>query len=97
MDTGRYYLDLIVTNTFGCKDSIRDSINVFPLPIPQFTFTPITGAPPLLVNFSNESTGASTYIWNFGDDSTSTATSPSHLYTDSATYFINLFLLKGLL
>jgi len=89
-DTGTYHLDLIVTSNFGCKDSIRDSIIVHPLPIPLFTFTPSIGAPPLLVSFNNLTSGTNTYFWNFGDNNNSTDISPTHNYLDSNIYIINL-------
>jgi PKD repeat protein len=90
IDTGFYYLDLNITTDLGCTDSIRDSINVFALPIPDFTFTPTTGAPPLTVNFTNLTIGASQHLWLFGDDSSSTLTSPTYIYQDSSNYTINL-------
>ncbi len=89
-DTGLYYVDLVILSDLGCTDSIRDSINVYPLPSPNFTFDPLTGAPPLIINFTNTSNGNNTYFWTFGDDSTSTEISPSHLYQDSSLYDVNL-------
>jgi PKD repeat protein len=90
IDTGSYYIDLILLTDFGCKDSIRDSIQVFPLPDPSFTFTPTTGSPLQLIDFTNETSGTNTCSWNFGDDATSTEINPSHLYQDSSTYVIRL-------
>jgi PKD repeat protein len=90
IDTGYYYLDLIVSTNLGCNDSIRDSINIFPLPVPNFSFNPTSGAPPLAVNFTNLTNGSNQYFWSFGDDSTTILNSPSHLYQDSSNYNINL-------
>jgi PKD repeat protein len=90
IDTGYYYLDLIVTTDFGCTDSIRDSINILPLPVPDFNFDPTTGAPPLTVNFTNITNGNNQYLWSFGDDSSSILHSPSHIYQDSSNYNIKL-------
>jgi PKD repeat protein len=90
IDTGYYYLDLIVSTNLGCNDSIRDSINIFPLPVPNFSFNPTTGSPPLTVNFTNLTNGSNQYFWSFGDDSTTILHSPSHLYQDSSNYNINL-------
>lgn len=89
-DTGFFLVDLLVLTDFGCRDSIRDSIYVASLPTPDFTFTPTTGAPPLLVAFTNQSLGANLYNWNFGDDSTSNEVSPTHFYVDSSNYSIQL-------
>jgi len=43
------------------------------------------------VNFTNNSTNSVTYLWDFGDGSaTSTATTPSHTYTATGTYTVEL-------
>lgn len=52
----------------------------------------ITGAP---CSYTINYTGASnlpnaTYLWSFGDGTTSTLQSPTHAYTSSGTYYINL-------
>ncbi|MGB0888598.1 MAG: PKD domain-containing protein, partial [Vicingaceae bacterium] len=89
-DTGYYYIELKVTSSVGCKDSIIDSVFVAPLPQPLFTFTPDVGAPPLIVNFNNLTQGTNTYYWDFGDGNNSLDTSPTYTYLDSNAYTINL-------
>jgi gliding motility-associated-like protein len=51
-----------------------------------------TGCPPLLVNFTNNSTNGASYLWDFGDGSpTSTAhTPPAHTYTTAGSYTVRL-------
>jgi PKD repeat protein len=60
-------------------------------PVASFTGTPVSGAVPLTVVFTNASTGSPTsYSWAFGDGGTSTAASPSHTYTAAGTYTVAL-------
>lgn len=59
--------------------------------VANFTGTPLTGAIPLPVTFTDSSTGTITSrAWTFGDGGTSTATNPSHTYTTAGTYTVAL-------
>ncbi|MFM9007846.1 MAG: PKD domain-containing protein, partial [Bacteroidota bacterium] len=53
---------------------------------PAFSFN----ANNLSVAFSNTSTNGSTYAWDFGDGNSSASASPSHLYSASGTYQVEL-------
>lgn len=89
--TGIQNTTLIATSDFGCKDSITKQITIYPNPIVAFTSDLIYGAPPLVINFDNTSS-AGNYIWDFGDGtSTSSITNPSHVYTDTGSYQVNLY------
>jgi PKD repeat protein len=90
VDTGIYNLKLKVENSFGCTDSVIKTIAVHPLPVPNFTFSPEIGLPPLDVIFTNSSIGGNTYEWDFGDGNTSTNYNPIYTYTDSNTFEIKL-------
>ena len=64
-------------------------------PTAAFSGTPLTGTAPLNVMFTDSSTGTSitNRRWDFGDGNISnyaTATNPSHRYTSSGTYSVNL-------
>jgi len=90
---GLYGIELTVTNSFGCIDSLKkpDYITVHSLPVAGFTFDP--AYPGLLsseINFSDMSTGANAWAWNFGDGFNSTHQNPIHVYTDTGSYFILL-------
>lgn len=45
---------------------------------------------PMTVNFTNTSSNVSNAVWNFGDNGTSTQYNPSHVYTASGTYNVQL-------
>lgn len=89
-DTGVFNLKLKVANSFGCLDSVTKVISIYPLPVPEFTFSPQIGLPPLEVDFTNNSTGANAYEWDFGDNNTSTSFGPVYTYTDSNIFDIKL-------
>ncbi|MEV4026819.1 ThuA domain-containing protein [Actinosynnema sp. NPDC050801] len=64
-------------------------------PIARATATPNSGGTPLTVQFSSAGSsdpGGSplTYRWTFGDGGTSTAANPSHTYTTSGTFNVQL-------
>ena len=62
-----------------------------PVPTADFVGTPLSGAAPLTVDFTDLSTGSPTaWGWSFGDLETSTVQNPSHTYTAMGTYEVSL-------
>ena len=61
-----------------------------PAPVAAFIGAPLTGAPPLTVTFTDQSTDAATWAWTFGDGQTSTLQNPSHAYAAAGTYSVGL-------
>lgn len=65
-----------------------------PVPTPpeaSFSIDFSSGSAPLIVEFNNTTRGATTSIeWDFGDGTTSTNESPSHRYTISGSYTVQL-------
>jgi len=60
-------------------------------PVVNFSGTPISGGPPLLVQFSDQSTNNPTsWNWVFGDGKTSTTQNPSHTYNLPGIYTVSL-------
>ena len=61
------------------------------VPTASFTGHPISGAAPLTVNFTDQSTGTITsWEWDFGNTGTSADQNPTHLYTWPGTYTVSL-------
>ncbi|KAA3660204.1 MAG: PKD domain-containing protein, partial [Calditrichaeota bacterium] len=57
----------------------------------DFSANTTSGAAPLTVNFTDETTGpATSWSWNFGDGNTSTTQNPSHTYTADGNYTVSL-------
>lgn len=56
----------------------------------KFSVNPASGLPPLIANFTNESTAADSFLWDFGDGNTSTGTDPSNTYLTPGSYTVTL-------
>ncbi len=96
MNPELYDVNLIVTNSVGCKDTsfATDYIEIFPLPESRFVFSPnVLTITESETQFQNSSINADEYDWDFGDNSLiSNQTSPSHTYPDNApgSYVVEL-------
>lgn len=65
-------------------------------PVAGFTATPLSGAAPLTVNFTDTSTNAPTsWSWTFGDGGTDTVQNPSYVYSTPGTYSVTLTASNG--
>ena len=88
---GVYTVQLIAENNIGCKDSMEQIVQVFPVPDADFAVLSIdTCNLPSQAQFANTSAGAVSYDWNFGNTVTSTLTNPTVFYDLPGTYFIKL-------
>jgi gliding motility-associated-like protein len=90
-DTGTYRVKLIVidSNTCNIIDSTEMNITVHPVPVADFSFSPIPPQMNTPTIFTNLSTGAVRYTWYFGDgDSTvkNNADTVSHQYNVTGTF-----------
>jgi hypothetical protein len=84
-DTGSKGLDGILSPRFIQVSSID--------PIANFIGSPVSGASPLEVHFTNLSLGQWTsLLWDLGDGNTSTDENPTHIYTVSGIYSVTLYL-----
>lgn len=71
--------------------AIVDRTNLPGPPLAAFTASPLSGALPLTVYFTDTSTGAvSSWLWDFGDGVTSTLQHPTHTYTASGAFTVAL-------
>lgn len=95
---GQYEAVLRVIGADQAADEHRVTINVQipvpPAPAASFSVTPLSGAAPLVVSFTNRSTGDITgYAWDFNGDGTvdSTSAQPSpYTFATSGTYVVSL-------
>ncbi|MBD98885.1 MAG: hypothetical protein CMO34_03500 [Verrucomicrobia bacterium] len=85
-----FVIRLIAQTAFGCADTVYDSVQVFPVPIPSFTSDDTLDCGPVTVNFTNTTQGSNlNFRWNFGDGSPIVTTeNPTHIYQNQ-TLFIN--------
>lgn len=93
----KYAVMLIVTDTYGCMDTIVDS--VFVKPGFAFTFRNDTVCEGYATKFTpiNQAAGDTLYsvTWNFGDptsgpNNTSQAYSPTHVFTGPGTFTVRM-------
>jgi len=89
---GTYNVSLNVSNIGGSNNkTVTTYITVANIPVADFTSNVTSGALPLTVNFSDQSTNEPTeWEWNFGDGNTSTEQNPTHTYSTVGTYNVSL-------
>lgn len=84
---GTYTVQLIVTNNFGCTDTVTNIVTVLQSPAASFTADSVCRGN----NTSFSGSAATTWQWNFGDGSpTNTFQNPTHLYSSAGTYTVIL-------
>lgn len=104
---GNYNVTLFVTTSNGCKSTTR-TLQVFvnPEPKPDFSTPASSCLPDASVAFTNTSTiadgtlASATYLWNFDDpgsgaNNNSTLANPSHVYTTTGPFNVNLQMTSG--
>ncbi len=84
---GFFDIELVVSTSFGCLDSITQQIEVRIPPVADFSLTPDSACGPMLVDFTDLSLGQSlTYNWDYGNGQSSTNAVPvSQTYPASNT------------
>lgn len=88
---GTYHVKLKVFNSFGCADSILDSIIISKSPKVDFSID-AKSCVAQTVSVINNSTDVSTYLWDLGDSQTSALRTPvAFAYKASGTYNVKLF------
>jgi gliding motility-associated-like protein len=89
---GSYTVTLVVTDTFGCKDTlVQPNAVTIVKPNPDFTMSDsVAVCPPLYVTFTNTSTNSVSYSWDFGNGNKSTFHNPKNLFTQAGIYKVVL-------
>ncbi|MFA5330856.1 MAG: DUF3344 domain-containing protein [Methanoregula sp.] len=91
---GIYTVNLTATNDKGSNLSVRQdyiTAGSSSAPVADFSVNKTTGAVPLTVKFTDNSTGTITnWIWDFGDSESSAEQNPTHTYTTEGSYSVNL-------
>lgn len=94
--SGTYSVQLIVTDTLGCSDTlIKPNYIIIDPPTADFNANNTSGCPPLNVTFTDNSTSTypiSSYDWDFGDGNTGTGNPVSHTYQNPGTYTVTLII-----
>ncbi len=87
---GDFTVQLVVSTPFGCIDSLKEEISIYPQPIADYDIETLQGCTPLEVFFNNESEMANHFLWDFGDGQTSTDQSPLHTYETPGFFDVQL-------
>jgi PKD repeat protein len=82
-----YQPKLVVTNSFGCADSVEQPIWVFPQPVASFGVSDQQICVPDTVFFTQTSTDFSKVQWNFGNGSSQQLQPPGIRYTSPDVSF----------
>lgn len=97
-ESDTYTVSLIVTSEFGCADTftVPNYVIVHPVPAADIDHSPETGS---LINPEIEFTdgftnGATNWAWEFGDGETGAGENPSHVYSDTGTYYVTLVVMN---
>jgi gliding motility-associated-like protein len=92
--SGMYPVRLIVTNAYGCKDTVIHPVNIFGY-AGSFTYTPLQGCAPFAVHFSATLSNIPFITWDFSDGVTSAVSftdTMTHIYTTPGAYVPKLLL-----
>lgn len=83
---------LEVRTSFGCLDSVKSSVEIYPTPEANFTALPQTlQYPHATVSLSNLTTGNWSFQWDFGDGTGSSSRDPgNHVFSGYGIFDITL-------
>jgi len=89
---GNYTVWLVITNSFGCKDTVYKSnyVKVVPGITPYSLPDTMYVCQDNPIAFTDPTTGSNVWNWNFGNGSGSTSQSPSTIYTTPGIYTVTL-------
>lgn len=91
---GIYDVRQVVTSFYGCMDTLIRQVEVFPLPVPNFsTMNVCEGEATFFYDISYAPTGFSVVnqAWDFGDGNTAFGKSPVNTFADTGDYLISLY------
>ncbi|MBX7181738.1 MAG: PKD domain-containing protein [Bacteroidia bacterium] len=85
-----YQSQTISNLSIGFNQSVEQNISLQPIvPTTDFVASPTSGCGGI-IEFTDLSGSASSWLWNFGDGQTSTEQNPTHSFTSSGTYSVQL-------
>jgi len=93
-----FWVQLIVTSTTGCKDTIQTEVTINALPVANFTNTsPCEGNVMTFTDNSTTPPGTTiiSYLWDFGDNGSSTLQNPQHIYTNYGYQTVTLTIVNS--
>lgn len=89
---GNYDVQLIVTNAYGCKDTLINSVLYDPFPQPDFLFDTACSGDTTHFFANSSQANIIAYNWNFDDGTTGLGPNPVHVYSAPGTYYVTLII-----
>lgn len=91
-----YTVTLIATSTQSCTDTLVQTVVISNPPVANFSF-PANNCQNNSVQFNDNSAGSgiSSWVWDFGDGDSSFIQNPTHIYTGSGPFNVNLLVSAG--
>ncbi len=92
LNSGKYDVMLFVENTFGCTDTVVQSLIVAEAPLADFgAMNVCENEEARFHNRSKVQSGTYRSSWDFGDGTTSSENFPHHYYDGSGEFRVNLY------
>lgn len=90
---GTFIVELIATSDNGCKDTVENTFEIYPVPVAGFSTANVCFSYDAV--FTDESIIAGTGVitdwdWDFGNSQSSTQQNPSHNYANTGYYNVTL-------
>lgn len=91
-DPGTYSISMLAVNSFGCKDSTTQSIEIFPTPNAAFSAIDVCHGGSTVFTDQTDANGSliEGYLWDFQDADFSVAVNPVHLYHTVDSFFVSM-------
>jgi gliding motility-associated-like protein len=89
---GMYDVNLHVTSTDGCTHELTQTVEIFPIPAPNFQVSTVcVGIESEFINSSTIASGSiANWLWDFGDGNTSNLQNPTHSYAATGSFNVTL-------
>jgi PKD repeat protein len=91
-DTGSYKVKLSVSSDLGCAAAFDKTVRVYPRPYAIFDFSGRCTGDTIQFNDSSLHSGSTitTWHWNFGNGQSTQTKNPIHIYSNAATYTVEM-------
>lgn len=87
---GTFKVVYSVENSYGCKDTVRDDIEIYPRAVADFNINPTDPQMLKPIQFTNTSLYANNWEWDFGDMYYEMSENPVHEYGNHGRYEIRM-------
>jgi gliding motility-associated-like protein len=90
IDFGNFPIIYAVENSFGCKDTFKGNIEIYPRAVANFDYLPVEPEMMKDIYFNDLTQHSDLWEWDFGDGYFSTDVNPKHKYGNHGDYTVTL-------